>query len=151
MPEVTETSNQNKALVHAWFRALGDSDYPAMRELLTEDFELSVSPSVRGGSAVGRDDVMARIVRVFSSGRYYEPGTLACNVLDIIAEGDKTVAHVIMSARFPNGNSYENIYLVLMYWRAGKMSYQLELFDAAHWAEQHKATSGPPKNVPSSA
>jgi ketosteroid isomerase-like protein len=139
MPEVTETLNQNKALAHAWFRALGDSDYAAMRDLMTEDAELWTSPSVPGGSAIGRDEVMGRIERVFSSGRYYEPGTFGCRVLDVIAEGDKTVAHVIMSGRFPNGNPYENVYLVWMRWHEGKMSYQLELFDASHWANQHKA------------
>jgi ketosteroid isomerase-like protein len=109
-----------------------------MRELMTEDFELSVSPSVRWGGAIGRDNAMARIERIFSSGRYYEPGTFACKVIDVLADGDKTVTHVIMTGRFPNGNPYENVYLVLMNWRDGKMSYQLELFDAAHWADQHR-------------
>ena len=82
---------------------------------------------------------MARLERVFNSGRYYEPGTFGSEVLGIIAEGDKTAAHVVMTGRFPNGNPYENVYLVWQHWRDGRMSYQLELFDAAHWAAQHKA------------
>jgi ketosteroid isomerase-like protein len=139
MTDAIDEPSPHKDLARAWFRALGDSDYPAMRELMTEDVELWTSPSVREGGIIGRDEVMSRLERVFSSGRYYEPGTFACKVLDVIADGDKTAAHVIMSGRFPNGNSYENVYLIWQRWRGGQMSYQLELFDAAHWANQHKA------------
>ena len=139
MPKDDANSNPNKEAVLAWFRALGASDYPAMRALMTEDVELWTSPSVREGAVVGLEEVMGRLERVFSSGRYYEPGTFACKVLDVIAEGEKTVAHVVMSARFPNGNAYENVYLVWQRWREGRMAYQLELFDAAHWSAQHRA------------
>jgi ketosteroid isomerase-like protein len=139
MPGPKSTAESNKACARAWFQALGASDYPAMRELMTEDVEFWTSPSVREGGIVGRSEVMGRLERVFDSGRYYEPGSFGCEVLDVIAEGDQTAAHVVMRGRFPNGNRYENAYLVWQRWRAGRMSYQLELFDAAHWAHQHQA------------
>lgn len=135
----SDVGEANKGHARAWFRALGDSDYPAMRELMTEDVELLTSPSVRVGAVAGRDEVMGRLERVFSSGRYYEPGSFSCEVVAVIAEGDQTAAHVIMRGRFPNGNAYENVYLVWQRWRDGQMSYQLELFDAAHWSQQRNA------------
>ena len=129
----------NQASARAWFRALGASDFPAMRALMTEDVAFFTSPSVRSDGMVGREEVMSRLERVFTSGRYYEPGSFSCEVLDVIAEGDRSAAHVIMRGRFPNGNSYENVYLVWQRWREGQMSYQLEIFDPAHWAAQHQA------------
>lgn len=134
-----ECESRNKARAHEWFRALGDSDFPVLRDLLAEDAELWTSPSVREVGVVGRDAVMGRLERVFRSGRYYEPGTFSCEVLDVIAEGDQTAAHVIMRGRFPNGNPYENVYLIWQRWREGRMAYQLELFDPAHWAHQREA------------
>jgi len=140
MPKsVADVEKANKEHVRAWFRALGDSDYAAMRALMTDDVELWTSPSVREGAVAGRDEVMGRLERVFSSGRYYEPGSFACEVVAVIAEGDQTAAHVIMRGRFPNGNPYENVYLIWQRWRDGQMSYQLELFDAAHWSQQRNA------------
>ena len=138
MRETSAETMGNKERARAWFRALGQSDYETMRDLLTEDVEFWTSPSVRTGPIAGRDEVMTRIERVFGSGRYYAPGSFACDVLDVLAEGDQTAAHVVMTGRFPNGNDYENTYLVWQRWRAGKMSYQLELFDAAHWSHQHR-------------
>jgi len=129
----------NNESAREWFRALGDSDFPAMRALVTEDVGFFTSPSVRKGGIVGREEVMGRLERVFSSGRYYEPGSFSCEVVDVIGEGERTAAHVIMKGRFPNGNSYENVYLVWQRWRGGQMTYQLEIFDPAHWADQHKA------------
>jgi len=129
----------NRESARAWFRALGASDFPAMRALLCEDVEFWTSPSVRKGAIAGREEVMGRLERVFSSGRYYAPGSFACEILDVIAERDQSAAHVVMRGRFPNGNRYVNVYLVWQRWRDGLMAYQLEIFDAAHWANQHGA------------
>ncbi|MCH2173555.1 nuclear transport factor 2 family protein [Myxococcota bacterium] len=136
---MTESQTSHRACALAWFRALGASDYPAMKDLMAEEVEFWTSPSVREGGIIGRNEVMDRLERVFSSGRYYEPGSFACQVLGVIAEGDQTAARVVMRGRFPNGNPYENIYLVWQRWQNGQMTYQLELFDAAHWAHQHGA------------
>ena len=132
-------SAENKKAARRWFDALAVSDYASMRDLMTEDVELWTSPSVRESAVAGREEVMGRLEAVFSSGRFYEPGSLGCKVLEIVADGDQTCAHVIMSARFPNGNPYENIYLVWQRWRDGRMSYQLELFDPTHWSNQRNA------------
>ena len=43
-----------------------------VRDLMTEDVEFWTPPSVREGEIVGCSEVMGRLERAFSSGRYYE-------------------------------------------------------------------------------
>ena len=103
---------------------------------MTEDVELWTSPSVRPTAVAGREAVSKRLEAVFTSGRYYAPGSFSCEVHEIIGEGDQTATRATFRARFPNGNAYENVYLIWQRWRDGKMSWQLELFDPAHWSNQ---------------
>ena len=137
MPESIAIANTRRA--RAGLSALGSCDYPALRELLAEDVELWTSPSVRSEGIVGRDNALERLERVLSGGSVFAPGSLECRVLDVIAEGDETASHLVMSGQFPDGKPYESIYLVWQRWQDGRMTYQLELFDAAHKNQQREA------------
>ena len=125
-------SDTNKERVNAWFAALAAADSLALRELMSEEVELFTAPSVRVGAVSGRDAAQSRLEQVLSSGSHFAACSLRCRVLDIVAEGDQTAAHVIMSGRFSDGKPYESIYIVWQRWRDGKLIYQLELFDVAH-------------------
>lgn len=83
--------------------------------------------------------MLGRLERIFTSGRYCQLGTFRWNVLEIIAQGDSTAARVTANAEFPNGNPYENVYLVWQRWSDGKLCYMLELFDPTHWSNQREA------------
>lgn len=122
--------------VRRWFEAMGSGDFDTMREMMHDDVEFWTSPSARSGGIVGREECLGRVERVFTSGRYYEPGSFRCAVQSILGDGDETATWVVMSARFPNGNAYENPYIVWQRWQDGLLTYNFELFDAAHWSNQ---------------
>jgi len=105
---------------------------------MAEDVELWTAPSLRPGPIVGRDAALERLEAVLSGGSVFEAGSLDCEVARILSEGDETAARVHMSGRFPDGNAYESVYLVWQRWREGRMSYQFELFDAAHKNQQRE-------------
>ena len=128
-----------KAQVSAWFRALTTCDYSSLHDLMTEDVELWTAPSVREGAIVGRDLALERLRAVLGGGGVFEAGSLKCDVASFVAEGEETVSRVRMSGRFPNANAYESTYLVWQRWRGGHLSYQFELFDAAHKNQQREA------------
>lgn len=138
MPESKSLAELHKRCVRAWFRAMAACDYPALRDLMSENVELWTAPSVREVAIVGRDEALRRLEGVLSGGRVFEAGSLDCEVSSVIADGNQTAARVIMRGRFPNGNAYESIYLVWQRWSEGRMSYQLELFDAAHKNQQRE-------------
>lgn len=133
------TSERNRELARRWFEAMSNTDLPTLSALMAEDVELNTSPSVRTEPRRGHAEVLGRLKRIFTSGRYYEPGTFRWVVHEIIAEADTTASRVSGSARFPNGNSYTNEYLVWQRWHDGKMTYMLELFDPTHWTNQRNA------------
>lgn len=130
---------RNLELARRWFEAMSDTDLDTLGALMADDVELNTSPSVRAEPRQGHAEVLGRLGRIFTSGRYYEPGTFRWNVLEIIADGDTTAARVTATAEFPNGNPYENVYLVWQRWRDGKLCYMLELFDPTHWSNQRNA------------
>ena len=131
--------NTNEERARAWFEALGAADHATLRELMAEDVELFTAPSVRVGGVSGRDEAGSRLEQVLSSGSHFAPGSLRCRVLDIVAEGDQTASHVVMSGQFSDGKPYESVYLVWQRWCNGALTYQLELFDAAHKNLQREA------------
>jgi len=130
---------RNRELARQWFAAMGSTDIAKLGELMAPDVELNTCPSVRATPRRGHAEVLGRLERIFTSGRYYQPGTFRCEPLDIIAEGDTTAARVVMGGFFPNGNPYENVYLVWQQWREDRMYYMLELFDPVHWSNQRNA------------
>lgn len=135
----TDPLERNKALARRWFEAMSATDLAGLGALMADDVELNTCPSVRATPRRGHAEVLGRLERIFTSGRYYEPGTFRCEPHDIIAEGDTTAARVTMRGFFPNGNPYENVYLVWQQWRNDKMYYMLELFDPVHWTNQRNA------------
>lgn len=130
---------RNRRLAHQWFRAMTETDLAALGTMMADDVELNTCPSVRAEPRRGRAEVLGRLERIFTSGRYYEPGTFRWEVHEVIAEGDTTSARVAATARFPNGNPYANVYLVWQRWRDEKLCYMLELFDPTHWSNQRNA------------
>ena len=137
--EDNDETERNRGLAHQWFEAMTNTDLDTLGVLMADDVELNTSPSVRSESRRGHAEVLGRLGRIFTSGRYYQPGTFRWNVLEVIAEGDVTTARVTATAEFPNGNPYENVYLVWQRWSDGKLSYMLELFDPTHWSNQRNA------------
>lgn len=134
-----DTLEINRELTRRWFVAMSTNDFDTLGELMADDVELNTCPSVRAEPRKGHAEVLSRLQRIFTSGRYYQPGSFHCEPLDIIADGDTTASRVVMTGEFPNGNSYENIYLVWQQWRESKMYYMLELFDPVHWSNQRNA------------
>jgi ketosteroid isomerase-like protein len=130
-------SNEERA--RAWFAAMSAADPSSLRRLMAEDIELFTAPSVRVGGVSGRDEALRRLEQVLSSGSHFAPGSLRCRVVDIVTEGDQTAAHVVMTAQFSDGKPYESVYLIWQRWRDGELTYQLELFDAAHKNHQREA------------
>jgi len=138
-----QRTERNRELAQRWFEAMSNTDIAGLGELMADDVELNTSPSVRAEPRRGHAEVLGRLERVFTSGRYYQPGTFRWQVHEIIGEGDTTASRVSGSATFPNGNPYSNEYLVWQRWEDGKMTYMLELFDPTHWANQHRASAEP--------
>jgi ketosteroid isomerase-like protein len=139
MQHSDETEQRNRGLAQQWFEAMSNTDVAALGALMADDIELNTCPSVRAEPRRGQANVLGRLERIFTSGRYYQPETFRWNVLEIIAQGDATAARVTATAEFPNGNPYENVYLVWQRWRDGKLCYMLELFDPTHWSNQRNA------------
>jgi ketosteroid isomerase-like protein len=141
-PSTDDIEQLNRAHTYRWFEAMSNTDIASLGELMAEDVELNTSPSTRDEPRRGHAEVLGRLERVFTSGRYYQPGTFQWQVHDVIAEGDTTASRASATAAFPNGNPYANEYLVWQRWRDGKMTYMLELFDPTHWANQRNADQG---------
>ena len=139
MQQRDDIEERNRGLAHQWFRAMTETDLATLGALMADDVELNTCPSVRAEPRRGHAEVLGRLERIFTSGRYYQPGTFRWDVHEVIAEGDTTAARVTATAEFPNGNPYENVYLVWQRWRDAKMCYMLELFDPAHWSNQRNA------------
>ena len=136
---MTESESGPKAQVRAWFRAMTACDYASLHDLMNEDVELWTAPSVREGAIAGREPALERLRAVLGGGAVFEAGSLVCEVDSIVGEGDETVSRVRMRGRFPNSKAYESTYLVWQRWRHGRLSYQFELFDAAHKNQQREA------------
>jgi ketosteroid isomerase-like protein len=107
----TEASKQR---VRAFFDALVRADRAGMARVLAEDVTWVIprsSPPPYAGAHRGRSQVIELMLG--AAAKIFVPGTHRVELRALIAEGDQACAEVVMRARTPSGQDYENTYVFL--------------------------------------
>ena len=123
-------SEANKAVVHAYLRAMSSGD-PSLPELLTEDVTWWVPPSSPLG---GLKEGKAKVLELMASGvgLYDMTVPFEIEVEAVVGDGDWVAVQMVMSARTAKGQPYRNHYHFAFRLRGGKICAVKEYVDTLY-------------------
>ena len=112
----------NKAAARAFLRALESRDRAALAELLAPDALWVVPPSAPEPYAGGHRG-RAKIIELMlgAAEHAFAPGTHRIEIRLLVGEGDAVFAELRMTARTPGGADYENVYVFVFEFAAGRI------------------------------
>jgi ketosteroid isomerase-like protein len=123
---------QNKAIVHEYFRRIASGD-PKITDLLSEDVTWWVPQSSElGGTHRGKAAVLALMGKGVD---LYQP-PLHVEVEEIVAERDWVCAQVVIEAKTAAGLPYRNDYHFAFRLRDGRIAAVREYVDTQYAAER---------------
>ena len=120
----------NKALVHRYFKAVSDNRPAEAWEMLADDAVWTVgghspltgSYDKQGLARLTEDTILARLV-----------DGIRIELKQVIAEGDKVCAEFTSTGARPDGKVYNNHYLFLLTIKDGKLWRCTEYLDTYHY------------------
>jgi hypothetical protein len=143
---------QNATSARRFFEATTTGDASAV-ELLHEDVTWELPPALaaaigervpgvrvpEGRVCSGRHAVLTELLGPVVAA--FEPGSMHSRVDDLLADGDRVVVLLHMTARVASGGRYENDYVIHMTFRDGQIAAVREYMDTARFLDVFQAVA----------
>jgi ketosteroid isomerase-like protein len=124
------SAGENKRLIEAYFRKVSGGD-PTVPDTFADDVTWWVPP---GSDMAGLYEGKAAVLEMFGKGvgLYSPTDPLEITVEELVAEGDRVCAQVVIEARTAKGRDYRNHYHFVFALRDGKIAAVKEYVDTRY-------------------
>jgi uncharacterized protein (TIGR02246 family) len=121
----------SKTVILEYVAALQRGDGDAIRDSFAEDATWWLAGELPlSGTWRGRDQILDEFLT--GALQYYEPGTVAFEVTNVVAEGEQVAMEWITRGRTAAGRDYENFYSAVFVVRDGRIQAVREYTDTLH-------------------
>lgn len=125
----------SRSVIRRYVTAVQAGDERALRELFADDAEwtLAAGDLPIAGTWRGRDTILDEFLAIALAS--YQPGSIALEIVGMIAEGDRVVLQWTSRARTRDGRPYENGCIGVFTVRAGRIQCVREYMDTLYAAD----------------